>query len=258
MWRRLPPRAAFSRTAAPPRRTLASSGRGAAPKGSAPPPPTQPPPQPGVFFKDITSERASSEVTAGLAGKSYFWELGDVTKTKGKRPAQVLGAKAAPLMAALRGEDLGGASVALPRPVGEAAKATLLVFGFRDSATKHTDSWLEPWVRRFGEAAGADAYEVNLQESAIMRFRLLRLWTAATLRRAVPAERHERYVNVLVTPETSPMLQALGLDNRMVGYVRLVDSRGRLRFRGQGLAEEEELEQLAQVAQTLLGKKKKA
>ncbi|KAL6784337.1 hypothetical protein ACKKBG_A05760 [Auxenochlorella protothecoides x Auxenochlorella symbiontica] len=138
-------------------------------------------------------------------------------------------------------------------PVSQgAANVTLVAIAFRAGAQDLIEAWSVPFSEAFQSAPNVQLVELALIESVVMRawpFRslLLRNGTASQERYHMPVQYLFHF------GDAKPLCHALGLTNRLTGYVFLVDGAGRVRWRGSGPPTPDELagflaaaEQLAQ------------
>ena len=188
---------------------------------------------------------------------SFAEELMQHRKTQGKTIAarREDGAVAFPPFDAV---DVDGTAVAFPALLKR--RVTLVGVSFRAIGAAQSREWLEPFGRRVyltyrGMAHTATAH-CSLIEQPVFRFTWLRNWLLRDLRKAATDISLNTW-NCLKIGDVAPIRQELGLDNRLVGYVYLLDQEGRVRFRGSGSPTEEELQLLFQVTEECVSERER-
>ena len=178
-------------------------------------------------------------------------------KTQGKTVAarREDGAVAFPTFDAV---DVDGTAVAFPALLKR--RVTLVGVSFRAIGAAQSREWLEPFGRRVyltyrGMAHTATAH-CSLIEQPVFRFTWLRNWLLRDLRKAATDISLNTW-NCLKIGDVAPIRQELGLDNRLVGYVYLLDQEGRVRFRGSGSPTEDELQLLFQVTEECVSERER-
>ena len=188
---------------------------------------------------------------------SFAEELMQHRKTQGKTivARREDGAVAFPTFDAV---DVDGTAVAFPALLKR--RVTLVGVSFRAIGAAQSREWLEPFGRRVyltyrGMAHTATAH-CSLIEQPVFRFTWLRNWLLRDLRKAATDISLNTW-NCLKIGDVAPIRQELGLDNRLVGYVYLLDQEGRVRFRGSGSPTEEELQLLFQVTEECVSERER-
>ena len=188
---------------------------------------------------------------------SFAEELMQHRKTQGKTVAAMRedGAVAFPTFDAV---DVDGTAVAFPALLKR--RVTLVGVSFRAIGAAQSREWLEPFGRRVyltyrGMAHTATAH-CSLIEQPVFRFTWLRNWLLRDLRKAATDISLNTW-NCLKIGDVAPIRQELGLDNRLVGYVYLLDQEGRVRFRGSGSPTEDELQLLFQVTEECVSERER-
>ena len=154
--------------------------------------------------------------------------------------------------------DVDGTAVAFPALLKR--RVTLVGVSFRAIGAAQSREWLEPFGRRVyltyrGMAHTATAH-CSLIEQPVFRFTWLRNWLLRDLRKAATDISLNTW-NCLKIGDVAPIRQQLGLDNRLVGYVYLLDQEGRVRFRGSGSPTEDELQLLFQVTEECVSERER-
>ena len=178
-------------------------------------------------------------------------------KTQGKTIAarREDGAVAFPTFDAV---DVDGTAVAFPALLKR--RVTLGGVSFRAIGAAQSREWVGPFGRRVyltyrGMAHTATAH-CSLIEQPVFRFTWLRNWLLRDLRKAATDISLNTW-NCLKIGDVAPIRQELGLDNRLVGYVYLLDQEGRVRFRGSGSPTEDELQLLFQVTEECVSERER-
>jgi hypothetical protein len=188
---------------------------------------------------------------------TFAEELLQQRKTKGKTIAarREDGATEFPSFDAV---DVDGTAVAFPDLLER--RVTLVGVSFRAIGAAQSREWVEQFGRRVyvtyrGMAHTATAH-CSLIEQPIFRFKWLRNWLLRDLRKAATDISLNTW-NCLKIGDVSAIRAALNLDNRLVGYVYLLDQEGRVRFRGSGAPTEEELQLLFQVTEECVAERER-
>jgi len=139
-------------------------------------------------------------------------------------------------------------------------RVTLVGVSFRAIGAAQSREWLEPFGRRVyltyrGMAHTATAH-CSLIEQPVFRFTWLRNWLLRDLRKAATDISLNTW-NCLKIGDVAPIRHQLNLDNRLVGYVYLLDQEGRVRFRGSGSPTEDELQLLFQVTEECVSERER-
>eukprot|EP00884_Botryococcus_braunii_P006519 jgi/Botrbrau1/15869/Bobra.40_1s0053.1 len=209
-----------------------------------------------VFSKEKMEERRQQLKEEMQRG--YFDDFKDLRQNGGKTFVannQLIPAKEAVHIPSIKVEDFGGNEEAFPPPRGT-LKAALLCVAFRGGAETMLASWSEPFRRTFASRPGTTLYEVSLVESKVMSWqpfrRMIRMGPQGRLAEdPVPADiMPPSYI--FYFGDCTAWRKALGMTNRLTGYVFLMDEEGRMRWRGSGKGEEEEVESLIRCTRGLL------
>lgn len=226
-----------------------------------------------VFSKEATEKRRrelSEEMQRG-----YFDDMKDLRETEGRvgaAPEEITPREnAVPFPAIDECVDTEGRAVPLPTPGvvshsdGEGSSATgamLLALAFRDGAQAHIDSWKMGVAREF---AGVDdsrlrIVELGLIDSWVMGLTPFRMSILANAKRAAAATATTSDANVqcLTTMQAfrfgnaETLRVSMNLHNKLTGFVFLLDSDGRVRWRMSGPARPGEDEVLIRCVANLL------
>jgi len=143
----------------------------------------------------------------------------------------------------VKDDSLANTPVTLP----DAAKGsvTLLTVAFLRESQSQLDSWLEPFVARYGDKKGFTFYEVPMLSRG---YKFMRFMIDGGMRAGIPQEKHRNVVTMY--GDIEKYIQALNLDPRY-GYAFLLDKEGIIRWQGQGFANPETLKNLFDLAEKL-------
>jgi hypothetical protein len=130
-------------------------------------------------------------------------------------------------------------------PSSAGGKVTLVVIAFLRESQPQLDSWLEPFIEKFGGRDGFTFYEVPMISS---EYESMRAVIDGGMRGGIPEPKHKHVVTMY--GDVEKYMKALNLDSRY-GYAFLLDRDGIIRWQGQGYANTEALNKLFQTAETL-------
>ncbi|KAI9018462.1 ATP10 protein-domain-containing protein [Hyaloraphidium curvatum] len=152
----------------------------------------------------------------------------------------------APPMISVTGKTLNGATVDLASKFS-AARASLVGFFSYEFGWGQVEKYSKPFL----EAAAGDPAKqmiyVHFQDS---RFRgLFQLMVLPFQRARVPSHLRDNYL--LCLGRTKDERNSIGMTNDRLGYVNLVDSKGRIRWQAMGDPTERELESMLRLANEL-------
>jgi ATP10 protein len=124
---------------------------------------------------------------------------------------------------------------------------TLVGLIFKQSGQAMLNTWLAPLQQaqqkaRVAQIVVTESYVFNMMKGVITR----------DMQRNVPAELHAS--TYVLFGDASSLDDVLGVRNRMSGYVFLVDAKGRVRWRGCGMATEPEIAAMLKCYSELLTK----
>jgi hypothetical protein len=129
--------------------------------------------------------------------------------------------------------------------------ATLVCFLFNQFGEKHIASFIDPFIKEFGETEGIDAYEINVVEQRI-KSPLVKLFQPY-LKWKLGPERKSRYM--VLYEDLYEKRVAMGMKNASLGWVNLVDSNGFVRWQAHGIATEGEIAALLNLTKRLMKSK---
>jgi hypothetical protein len=140
-------------------------------------------------------------------------------------------------------ESLAGTKVSIPDSA--LGKITLVVVAFLRENQSQLDSWLEPFIEKFGNREGFTFYEVPMIAGG---YRIMRFIIDGGMRGGIPEPKHKHVVTMY--GDVDGYLNALRLD-RQYGYAFLLDKAGIIRWQGQGFSTQESRNKLFETAEKL-------
>jgi len=143
----------------------------------------------------------------------------------------------------IRDNSLEKTPVSLP----EAAKGkiTLVVISFLHQNQPQLDSWLEPFVDKYGNKESLTFYEVPMISGG---YKFMRPMIDGGMRAGIPKEKHKNVVTMY--GDVKKYIKALNL-NPKYGYAFLLDREGIMRWQGRGFSTPETLKELFETAERL-------
>jgi hypothetical protein len=124
-------------------------------------------------------------------------------------------------------------------------KLTLIVVSFLHQNQSQLDSWLEPFVDRFGNKESYTFYEVPMISGG---YKFMRPMIDGGMRAGIPKGKHKNVVTMY--GDVEKYIKALNLDPKY-GYAFLLDREGIIRWEGQGFSTPETLKALFENAERL-------
>ena len=130
-------------------------------------------------------------------------------------------------------------------PSSARGKVTLVVVAFLRESQPQLDSWLEPFIEKFGGKDEFTFYEVPMISAD---YESMRAVIDGGMRGGIPEPKHKHVVTMY--GDVEKYMKALNLDSRY-GYAFLLDRDGIIRWQGEGYANTETLNKLLETAETL-------
>jgi hypothetical protein len=130
-------------------------------------------------------------------------------------------------------------------PDAARGKVTLIVISFLHQNQSQLDSWLEPFVDKFGNKESYTFYEVPMISGG---YKFMRPMIDGGMRAGIPKAKHKNVVTMY--GDVEKYIKALSLDPKY-GYAFLLDREGIIRFQGQGFSTPETLKELFKTAERL-------
>jgi ATPase complex subunit ATP10 len=144
----------------------------------------------------------------------------------------------------VRAKSLARSPVAIP--AAAAGQVALIAVAFLRESQAQLDSWLEPFIKKYGRREEFTFYEVPMISSG---YKFMRFMIDGGMRAGIPGNKHPHVVTMYGDVER--YVSELGLDARY-GYAFLLDQDGIIRWQGQGYATPESIEELFELAEKLI------
>lgn len=147
--------------------------------------------------------------------------------------------------------DVDGSTVTIPGVLRQ--RVTLVGVSMRQIGAKNLRTWSDPFAKRVHLSPRAHDHTAMLHVSVVENplLKLFKSWLLKDLRKAETDLSLQRR-SCLKIGDVGEIRKVLEVDNRLVGYVFLLDHEGKVRFRGSGVATEEELNVLFEAALDLV------
>lgn len=207
-----------------------------------------------IFRKEKRRERR--EALKEEIQRGYFDDFRQFRDTKGKifhSTDKLVSSAAAPLFPAISTTSPDGLSLSLPLASPVKNVITLTCIAFRAGAQDMIEQWATPFSAAFSDHSKL----VNIVELALVESSVMSMWPfkGILLKEAGKTVRpYQVPVHMLSHfGDADPIRKTLGLTNRLTAYVYLIDRDGKIRWRGSGHPEEQEVRILIQCGQELLG-----
>eukprot|EP00658_Telonema_sp_P-2_P056015 TRINITY_DN44512_c0_g1_i1.p1 TRINITY_DN44512_c0_g1~~TRINITY_DN44512_c0_g1_i1.p1 ORF type:complete len:216 (+),score=48.64 TRINITY_DN44512_c0_g1_i1:222-869(+) len=196
----------------------------------------------GMLAGSEANKAARKELLAEIKAGSFNEMHAAQAYSEGTSSAGLATTKKAPMFPVIETTALNGDEVKLP--AGLEHKVSLVGLACRASADEHIASWSGPFEDAFKGDPGIRFVDLKLIEGMLVR--IMKSSIMATTRSRTPEERHG---DVLYYSGDSD--EVFNLENRFVGHMFLLDSSGRVRWRGRGTATPEQVERLISFTKTL-------
>jgi ATPase complex subunit ATP10 len=144
----------------------------------------------------------------------------------------------------IRAKSLAGLPVSIPEAT--AGRIALIAVAFLRESQSQLDSWLEPFVNRFGNREGFTFYEVPMISSG---YKFMRFMIDGGMRAGIPKNKHPHVVTMYGDVER--YVNELDLDARY-GYAFLLDQEGIIRWQGQGFSTPGSFKEICDLAERLI------
>jgi hypothetical protein len=131
-------------------------------------------------------------------------------------------------------------------PDAAKGKVTLVVISFLHQNQSQLDSWLEPYVDKFGTKESHTFYEVPMISGG---YKFMRPMIDGGMRAGIPTAKHKNVVTMY--GDVEKYIRGLNLDPKY-GYAFLLDREGIIRWQGQGFSTPETLKELFKTAERLV------
>lgn len=176
---------------------------------------------------------------------SFVQELSELRKTQGKPfRAQMLKEGETFMFPEMKSLLLDGSEVTLPSFFEN--RVTLVAFSMRQVGAEKLKSWTSPLAERACSSSKSRRHTKIIQVSLVENFiaSMFKSYYLKNLRRLEETDPLLHHTTLLRLGDSTKHRDVLGMRNRLVGYVFLVDHRGMVRFRASGEAEKDELDLL--------------
>ncbi len=135
----------------------------------------------------------------------------------------------------IEGESLSGKKVTFPADVE--GEVILVAVAFKREAQAMLDSWTDYFEEL---CQGKEAYELPVIESSF--WKVFSGFIDKGMKSGIPQEKHDSVVTHY--GDASEFKEKLGIEDKNLGYVFLLDEEGRVLFKGEGYVDEEGKEEL--------------
>ncbi|MBS3817725.1 MAG: hypothetical protein KGY76_09215 [Candidatus Thermoplasmatota archaeon] len=135
----------------------------------------------------------------------------------------------------IEGESLSGKEVTLPDDTE--GEVILVAVAFKREAQGMIDSWMNYFEEL---CEGKEAYELPVIESSF--WKVFSGFIDSGMKSGIPEEKHDSVVTHY--GDASDFKETLGIEDKRLGYVFLLDENGRVVFKGEGYADEGGKEEL--------------
>ncbi len=137
----------------------------------------------------------------------------------------------------LESESLSGKKVKVPDDLN--GEVNLISIAFVREAQAMIDSWVEPFQEM---CEGKSAYELPMIDGYF--WKIFSGFIDEGMKAGIPEDKHD-YV-ITYYGDTSKFRKQLGIDDRNLAYVYLLNEDGRIVWSGKGFADEEGLDNMAE------------
>ena len=128
-------------------------------------------------------------------------------------------------------------------PESAKGKVVLVAVAFLQQSQPQLDSWLEPFIEKYGSNEGFTFYEVPMISSG---YKFMRFVIDSGMRGGIPQNKHKHVVTMY--GDVEKYMNELKLDARY-GYAFLLDKEGIIRWQGQGFSTPATLNELFELAE---------
>lgn len=139
------------------------------------------------------------------------------------------------------GESLAKTNESIPDSAK--GKVALIVVAFLQQSQPQLDSWLQPFIEKYGRKEGFTFYEVPMISSS---YKFMRFVIDNGMRGGIPKNKHKHVVTMY--GDVEKYMNELNLDASF-GYAFLLDKEGIIRWQAQGFSTPEKLNELFKMAE---------
>ncbi|KAL0075108.1 subunit ATP10 of the mitochondrial F1F0 ATP synthase [Phycomyces blakesleeanus] len=190
------------------------------------------------YDKAFAAHAAERRHLVEEATKSYFADVHEMRKHGGKMyhaSPKLIKAEKAGYMPDFEGTNLERKPIHTTDILKD--KISLMSFVYAKYGEPHANSFIEPFLKRFGDKKDIQLVEVNVQENFLKQL-LLKAFVP-TIRKNLAEERKANYV--LLMKDITRVRKMLDMTNQYIGYVFLVDENCKIRWVAHGNATSEEI-----------------
>lgn len=121
--------------------------------------------------------------------------------------------------------------------------ATLLCLSFRANAQAMIDSWTLPFLESFKTKSNVELYEISFIDSWLLSLNPIKRLLLRIMRKSETSDGYQGLQRNVVYAfgDHYYLRKELSILNLLTGYIFLLDSKGRIRWQGFGIASDEEL-----------------
>jgi ATPase complex subunit ATP10 len=208
--------------------------------------------------------------------RGYFDDFRDFRDSQGKvfhAPTRLIPAAAAPVFPQITPLTTDGTPLSCPFTGPTAPAASLVCIAFRAGAQEMIEAWAEPFSRAASQHNEEQTSSPTIDESsrtnkknsthlalvelALIESVVMGFWPFRNILMKNGGASQRKYALDATylyhfSRDTDSLRTALNMTNRLTGYVYLVDSLGRVRWRGSGNPSDAEIDMLLQCSQQLL------
>ncbi|KAI8388501.1 ATPase assembly factor ATP10 [Radiomyces spectabilis] len=207
------------------------------------------------YEKAFAAHAAERRHLVEEATKSYFADVHEMRKTQGKMyyaSNKLTSAEKAGYMPDYEGFNVSKDTVHTTDLL--LGKVSLMTFVYAKFGEAHVNSFINPFLQKFGNTEGVQVVELNVQENFLKQL-LLRAFVPS-IRRNLPDARKPNYVFLM--KDISRSRKMLDMTNQYIGYVFLVDENCKIRWTAHGNASAEEVANMLAMTEYLNNKRIKA
>ena len=130
-------------------------------------------------------------------------------------------------------------------PDSAKGKVTLVAVAFLRESQSQLDSWLEPFIKEFGNNKDFMFYEIPMISGG---YKFMRFVIDGGMRSGIPEPKHKHVVTMY--GDVEKYINELGLDPSF-GYAFLLDNKGHIQWQAEGFSTPEMLDELFVTAKKL-------
>lgn len=132
--------------------------------------------------------------------------------------------------------------------------ATLLCLSFRANTQAMIDSWTLPFLETFKTKSNVQLYEISFIDSWLLSLNPIKRLLLRTMRKSETSDGYQGLQRNIVYAfgDHYDLRKELSISNLLTGYIFLLDSKGRIRWQGFGIASNDELSSMLSCASWLL------